>query len=75
MLSNLKDHQLKIITYICKLLQMNIMITTNQIPVIETHTHERKESKHYRKSLNHNAREQKKKGIKITTSTRKQLMK
>ena len=46
MLSNLKDHHLKIIMCIRRLLQRNIMITTNQTPVIGTHTHERKESKH-----------------------------
>lgn len=52
---------------------MNIMITTSQIPVIEAHTHERKgiQTQHYRKSLNHKAREQKEERTKITTSTRK----
>ena len=48
MCSNLRDHQLKIITYIQVV--ANIMVTTDKKFIIGTHTR-RKESKHNTKDI------------------------
>ena len=45
MCSNLRDQQLKTITYICRLLYINLMVTTNQKRIIDTHTQKRMECK------------------------------
>ena len=38
----LKDQQLKTITYIYRLLSNNLMVTTNQNSIIDTHTHKKR---------------------------------
>ena len=58
MCSNLRDHQLKIITYIQVV--ANIMVTTDKKFIIGTHTR-RKESKHNTKDSHQITREEKKK--------------
>ena len=39
---NIKDHQLTIVIYKYKLLYMDLLITTNQNPIIDTHTQREK---------------------------------
>ena len=39
----LRDQQLKTITYICRLLYLNLMVTTNQKFIIYTHRKKQKE--------------------------------
>ena len=58
----LRSPQLKTIMYVYRLLCINLMITINQKSTIDTHTKNRKESKHNTKD-NHK-RQQKKKGTK-----------
>ena len=80
----LRDQQLKTITYtyihmhthVHILLYRNLMVTTNQKSIIDTHTKKRKESKHNIKDSHQITREDKKKEQKRTTkATPKQLTK
>ena len=82
---NLRDYQFKIIAYLYRLLYINLMVTTNQKPILKANTKMRKKWKHNTKDkrqlLNHKRREQmKKKGTTTTTkrttkTIRKQLIK
>ena len=38
---NLRDYQFKIITYLYRLLYINLMVATNQTSIIDTHKRER----------------------------------
>ena len=52
MCSKLSDHQLNIDSYMHKMLNMSLMVTTNQKPIIDTHTknnNKKKESKYINK--------------------------
>ena len=40
---NLRDHQLKIITHVHRLLYINLMVTISQKSITDTHTQKRKE--------------------------------
>ena len=72
MCPKLRDHQLKIINE-------NIMVTTNQKPVTDTHTKKRKESKHNTTDSHQITREESKRKEKEQEinrkTTRKQLTK
>ena len=41
---NLKDYQFKIITYLYRLLYINLMVTANQKPMLDANTKTRKET-------------------------------
>ena len=60
MCSNLRDQQLKTITYICRLLYINLMVTTNQKRIIDTHTQKRMECKNNSKNNHQITREESK---------------
>ena len=56
----LRDHQLKTILYIYRLLYKNLMVTTDQKSTIDTHTKKKKQSKHNSKDSHQIAREENK---------------
>ena len=56
----LKDQQLKIVLFIYRLPYQNLIVTTNQKPTIDTHTQNKKESKHNTKSSYQMTREENK---------------
>ena len=68
----LRDQKLKTIKYIYRLLYENLMVTTNQILIIDIHTKKKKESKQNTKVSHQITRGQKRKARKTNP---KQLIK
>ena len=58
----LRDQQLKTIFYVCGLLYQNPMVNPNQKSIIDTHTDNIKQSKHYTKDSHQTTGEEKKRG-------------
>ena len=59
--SNLSCYQLiKIVCYIFKLLHVNFMVTTEQIPIVNIQKRKRKESKYTTKGRHQTTKEEKK---------------
>ena len=71
MRSNLRDHQLNIDCYIHRLLYMNLMVITNQKPIINTQKIKRKETKHNIKESHQTTREENKRRRKEQRKTTK----
>ena len=72
---NLSDHPIKIDCYVHRLLNMNLMVTTNQETMIDRHTQKRKGSKHNTKESHQITMEDKKRRKeqgRTTKTTRKQ---
>ena len=67
--SNLRDQQLKAIDHIYRLLYINLMVTTQQKSVMDTHTQKKKEPKHNTKDRHQITREDGKR--RTTKTTRK----
>ena len=68
----LRDQQLKIITYIYRLLYKNLTVTANQKCIIDTQMKKRKESKHNTKDSHQITREENKEEEKNKKELQKQ---
>ena len=56
--------------YVCKLLYINFMVTTNQKSIIDTHTEKKKESKHNTEDSHQTTREENKRRKKLKRHTK-----
>ena len=54
----LRDHNLKTVLYIYRLPYQNLMVTTNQKPAIDIHTHRKKQSIHNSKDSHQTTKEE-----------------
>ena len=75
---NLSDYQLKAICCVYRFMYINLMVTTNQKPIIATQKVKGKEPKHKAKENHQTTREEtkrRKEQTRTTKTTRKQLTK